>query len=86
MANGKLSSNIMPCGFNRMASFTTLDFGGAKRDRTADLLTASQALSQLSYSPTNCVPPLAGTFLIILRRCNPVNAKQGCALGMKLGT
>jgi hypothetical protein len=26
-------------------------FGGAKRDRTADLLRARQALSQLSYSP-----------------------------------
>ncbi len=25
--------------------------GGAKRDRTADLLHAMQALSQLSYSP-----------------------------------
>ncbi len=28
------------------------DFGGADEDRTRDLLTASQALSQLSYSPT----------------------------------
>ena len=27
------------------------EFGGAKRDRTADLLRAKQALSQLSYSP-----------------------------------
>ena len=26
--------------------------GGATRDRTADLLNAIQALSQLSYSPT----------------------------------
>lgn len=26
-------------------------FGGAKRDRTADLLLAKQALSQLSYNP-----------------------------------
>ena len=26
--------------------------GGAKRDRTADLLHAMQALSQLSYGPT----------------------------------
>ncbi len=26
-------------------------FGGARRDRTADLLRATQALSQLSYSP-----------------------------------
>ena len=27
-------------------------FGGGKRDRTADLLHAMQALSQLSYTPT----------------------------------
>ena len=31
-------------------------FGGDKRDRTADLLTASQALSQLSYTPKPEVP------------------------------
>ena len=30
--------------------------GGAKRDRTADLLHAMQALSQLSYSPRPCDP------------------------------
>ena len=28
------------------------NIGGATRDRTADLVTASHALSQLSYSPT----------------------------------
>ena len=28
------------------------DFGGAERDRTAGLLVANEALSQLSYSPT----------------------------------
>ena len=31
-------------------------YGGAKRDRTADLLRAKQALSQLSYSPKKMVP------------------------------
>ena len=30
----------------------TWELGGARRDRTADLLHAMQALSQLSYSPT----------------------------------
>ncbi len=30
---------------------TKEDIGGATRDRTADLLRARQALSQLSYSP-----------------------------------
>jgi hypothetical protein len=33
----------------------TIEFlGGAERDRTADLLVANEALSQLSYSPTPC--------------------------------
>ena len=30
--------------------------GGDKRDRTADLLNAIQALSQLSYTPIYCLP------------------------------
>jgi hypothetical protein len=29
-----------------------IGIGGAKRDRTVDLLVANEALSQLSYSPT----------------------------------
>jgi hypothetical protein len=29
-------------------------FGGAKRNRTADLLHAMQALYQLSYNPSTC--------------------------------
>ncbi len=33
------------------AFFNLLDDGGDKRDRTADLLNAIQALSQLSYTP-----------------------------------
>ena len=31
------------------------DNGGARRDRTADLLRARQALSQLSYGPVTCL-------------------------------
>ena len=31
--------------------FQSKSFGGDKRDRTADLMTASHALSQLSYTP-----------------------------------
>ena len=49
-----------------------MQFGGAKRDRTADLLHAMQALSQLSYSPTpwNCFSTLtAGRILGYFRRC-----------------
>ena len=42
--------HLMECSF---LSFTMQKqvYGGAKRDRTADLLHAMQALSQLSYSP-----------------------------------
>ena len=40
-------SRLLRCLFDVVA----LVFGGAKRDRTADLLLARQALSQLSYSP-----------------------------------
>jgi hypothetical protein len=32
---------------------TGFDAGGAEGDRTPDLMTASHALSQLSYNPTN---------------------------------
>ena len=35
----------------RKPKFTDFWFGGDKRDRTADLLNAIQALSQLSYTP-----------------------------------
>ena len=36
------------------------DIGGDERDRTADLLVANEALSQLSYIPTYSVSMLAG--------------------------
>ena len=32
-----------------------LEYGGARRDRTDDLLRARQALSQLSYGPVTCL-------------------------------
>ena len=38
---------------NRRVSRTNWFTGGADRDRTDDLMTASHALSQLSYSPEN---------------------------------
>ena len=41
-------------------------FGGARRDRTADLLHAMQALSQLSYSPAE---PRHSTDLLPLCQC-----------------
>ena len=39
----------------RVTPNVKLDFGGADRDRTGGLLVANQALSQLSYSPTDLV-------------------------------
>lgn len=43
---------LQECSFlNSYASTTATESGGAKRDRTADLLRARQALSQLSYGP-----------------------------------
>ena len=47
--------------------------GGGKRDRTADLLHAMQALSQLSYTPF--LYPAKGR-RIILSRPAPVNVKH----------
>jgi hypothetical protein len=39
-----------------------LNFGGASRDRTDDLIVANDALSQLSYSPTEEGTTHADTF------------------------
>ena len=44
MATTTVCQKPAEAGFNK--------YGGAEQDRTVDLLTASQALSQLSYSPT----------------------------------
>ena len=42
-------------------------FGGDKRDRTADLLNAIQALSQLSYTPKFSTQSLDCLFIIARR-------------------
>ena len=42
--------------------------GGDKRDRTADLLTASQALSQLSYTPVSFPKGNLGKPLFLCRK------------------
>ena len=46
MAGTWLAGIYARCGLER--------FGGARRDRTDDLLLAKQALSQLSYGPYIC--------------------------------
>ena len=43
-----------------MSQSNILGIGGAKQDRTADLLRARQALSQLSYSPKHLIKELVG--------------------------
>ena len=41
----------MSCANLRLAYYENLKAGGAERDRTADLVNAIHALSQLSYGP-----------------------------------
>ena len=50
------------CAFahESLKRFKVVKIGGAMRDRTADLLRARQALSQLSYSPNK------GSFYLII--------------------
>jgi len=45
----------------------TPEIGGAERDRTADLLRARQALSQLSYSPNYPLASACFDFLSIAK-------------------
>ena len=52
---------------HRVPAPQMLFFGGAKRDRTADLLVANEALSQLSYSPTRREQP---AFSLAVNRAN----------------
>jgi hypothetical protein len=61
--------------------------GGAKRDRTADPLRARQVLSQLSYSPSVFLSPLAHVHVYLSVRWwawvdsnHRPHPYQGCAL------
>src|SRR5574343_457845 len=47
--------------------FLLSHFGGGKRDRTADLLHAMQALSQLSYTPAAKEGRIIGTSLVLVK-------------------
>jgi hypothetical protein len=70
LENG-LEKRKKACGKN----LASLDlFGGDKRDRTADLLNAIQALSQLSYTP------------MIAEWCFPLNENYYTVLSGKLST
>ena len=50
---GRLELPTSPLSGVRSNQLSYKPSGGAKQDRTADLLNANQALSQLSYSPIN---------------------------------
>ena len=60
----------------RNLSSVNIKSGGARRDRTADLLHAMQALSQLSYGPTwrRGTLPERGHFV---KKMNDLGAPQG---------
>src|SRR6202041_2269772 len=52
--------------------------GGARRDRTADLLHAMQALSQLSYGPTwrRGALPLGGHFVKAMKKLGQARERR----------
>ena len=55
-----------------------LSYGGAERDRTADLLLARQALSQLSYSPyswKNALSKLNRINVYVLLKCDSIERR-----------
>ena len=53
----------------------SVSVGGARRDRTADLLLAKQALSQLSYGPLACLFPAQLRWAVrSLSHLQPVNS------------
>ena len=64
--------------------------GGARRDRTVDLFTASEALSQLSYSPRKeahtiriCPLPVNKIFEMNCCNCDVVAEKIRGRIGIK---
>ena len=52
--------------------------GGDEGDRTPDLLTASQALSQLSYTPTYCGKPQRNSGVLTGIRTPVPTVKGSC--------
>jgi hypothetical protein len=53
MHDSEVASNPMFDASKNADTQHQVEFGGADRDRTGGLLVANQALSQLSYSPTD---------------------------------
>lgn len=61
-----------------MSELSTIN-GGAKEDRTPDLLRAKQALSQLSYGPIGSAAHHNNWWVWADSNCRP-HPYQGCAL------
>ena len=53
-----------------------IKFGGDKRDRTADLLNAIQALSQLSYAPIRLTKCIIKIFVIFVNIYSSISVVQ----------
>ena len=95
-----IEAGVLPLNFSRLYRPPDDIFGGAERDRTADLLVANEALSQLSYSPppdAHCTPPSRGQRTVkrhlrvyqqAARRSNsklrPPRARHRCSCGQRL--
>ena len=60
-----------------MLTNTSLKYGGAMRDRTADLFAASEALSQLSYSPACLKYRWPSIYISEFEKCIATHRKRG---------
>ncbi len=61
------------------------EFGGARRDRTADLLHAMQALSQLSYGPTGWKREIVERIRWVVNTLAPqAQAVAGCSISVSV--
>ena len=81
-----LSFSMLPllCSCQGTSERKKISIGGDKEDRTPDLLLARQALSQLSYAPTNKLVGLDGlepsTSRLSGVRSNQLSYRPACAL------
>ena len=81
-----LSFSMLPllCSCQGTSERKKISVGGDKEDRTPDLLLARQALSQLSYAPTNKLVGLDGlepsTSRLSGVRSNQLSYRPACAL------
>ena len=70
-----LRSILLPI-YSEVLFIRPYGYGGAKRDRTADLLRARQALSQLSYSPIQSLTDTFITHSPVDESANPLQKRE----------